>query len=159
MLTWFGLFLLLRISNFLTCLSLTLLNLSCLIFSIKLTHLSRSTWVTKDTSLVLLWLPLSLLACIVLLIPLTLSCVNCLSALSIIFLALVLIFCLLLIGFSFILTGIKLCPMHYKVNILWFLWLLTFITFFSHRHNCCKASNPYFSLIFLCMFIILLINT
>ena len=71
-----------------------------------------------DASLVLLWLPLSSLACIVLLMPLTLFCINCLSALSIIFLALVLIFCLLLICFNLILTGINLCPMHFKVNIL-----------------------------------------
>ena len=159
MLTWFVLFLLLRMSHFLSCLALTLLNLSCLTFFMKL-------------KCIYLGLPglLWMLACfccgyhclhwpvIVLFMPLTLPGINWCSALSIIFLALALIFCLLLIGLGLMLTGVKFCLKHLRVNILWFL-SLTFITFFSHRHNCCKASNPYFSLIFLCMFIILLFNT
>ena len=124
LLSWIDLFLLLRRSNFLTWLSLTLLNLSCLTFYMKLMHLSRSTWVTKDARLVLLWLPLSSLTSIVLLTVLTLSCINCHSALSIIFLAFALMNCLLLSSLSLILTGTKFCSIHLSMKILWFLKFL-----------------------------------
>ena len=72
--------------NFLTCLSLTLLNLTPLTSSMNLLHLSRSpALVTKDASFALLLFTLLPLSSIVLLIHLTLSCSNCLSAFSMIF--------------------------------------------------------------------------
>ena len=92
LLAWFGLFLSQRMSNFLTCLALTLLNLSILTFSMKFAHLSGSYCVSMDANLVLFWIPLSSLACIVLFMLLTLFCINCFSAFSIIFLALALMF-------------------------------------------------------------------
>ena len=122
-LSWFltsnWLLLLWSIVNFLTCLALTLLYLSSLTFSMKSMHLSKSPWVTMDANLALLWLPLLLLTSIVLFMHLTLSCSNCLSAYSIIFLALALIPCLLLSGLHLILTGTKLLLIHFNVKILW----------------------------------------
>ena len=53
---------------------------------------------------------------------------------------------------------IRFSPIHLSVNILWFLKSLALITFFSHWCSCWMASNPYCSLIFLCRFIILLVD-
>ena len=107
--------------SFLTCLSLTLVNLSSLTFSINLLHLCLSfVLVTLDTSSDFHLFMAFLLSFSVAFILLTLSYKSCFSALYIISLALFLN--LLLSNLSLILTRIIPLSIHLSVNILWFLY-------------------------------------
>ena len=106
-----------RMLNSLTCLLLTLLNLSSLTFSTKTWHFLKLEVDKIDASFDLhSSLCLALLSRI-LLMDLILACRSCLSAVSIIFLAL----SVLNAVFNLILTGTNSLWMHLRVNILWFL--------------------------------------
>ena len=152
----FSLYLVINLLNLLTCLCLTLLNLSSLTLLMNSMHLSCVVIVVgNDNSLDLLFSNFLPLFFKMTFMDLTLSWSSCFSALMIISLAfLVMSF---LVDPNLTLTEITPLLTHLNVNILWFLKLLSLIMHFYQSHSSCKASIPWYSWINFYRFLIPLI--